>query len=245
MSTEAAAASTYHATVAVADLATADRAAMLGMMQRYYLGVTLEGFARDLDEKDQVMLLRDVGSGHVVGFSTLMRMDLEVGGTPARAVFSGDTIVDSQERNTFGLGIEITRYFLRTLERSPRTELYYVLISKGWQTARIPPFFFRAYSPAPGRPPHPRHKAVMDAFGLAKYPHAYDPAAGLIPAGQDAQRLRPDSPEGRLPDRRDKHVELFIERNPGYLRGDELVYVAPVTPANFSPAFLRLLRSDG
>ncbi len=232
-----------HATIKRQELSVADQTEMFSLMRQYYLGVEWGAFQRDLAEKEHVVVLRESGTRRLVGFSTLVQMDLDVCGELVRAIFSGDTVVETSARHTLGFGREITLYFARTLEEFPNREIYYVLICKGWRTYRVPMLLFNEFSPAPGHPTLPRHQQVMDAFGRAKYPHQYHPEAGLIVYQGEAQRVRPRSAEDLPTGRTSKATEWFAMKNPDYLRGDDLVTVAQVAEQNFSPVFRRLSTS--
>ena len=80
--------------VAVRDLARADRAAMHGLLDRHFAGVSREQFDHDLAGKNWVLLLRDGASGALAGFSTMCVYETRVSGSPVSVVCSGDTIVD-------------------------------------------------------------------------------------------------------------------------------------------------------
>jgi hypothetical protein len=233
-----------HTTIEVEDLSTREREVMFGLMQDYYLGVRRETFERDLSEKEHVMLLRDrAACGRIVGFSTLMRLRLEVCGQQIDVIFSGDTVVDERSRHSRGLAYEVTRYF-QTLAESSVLPLYYVLICKGWRTYRILPFLFRQFSPRSGEPTQILHRQVMNAFGARRYPGEYRPETGLIVFEGEAQRIKPGSSEAISPLRSDEHAQFFRRQNPSYLRGDELVCVARVEPRNFTEAFEKLLAAQ-
>ncbi len=232
-----------HETIEVRDLTPHDRTAMFQLMQEYYLGVSRKTFESDLAEKEHVMVLRDQTEGdRLVGFSTLMRLNLVVCGNPVKAIFSGDTVVEEQKRNNIGFAYEVTRYFAQTLSEFPNCAVYYVLICKGWRTYRILPFLFRDFTPRFGKSIEPMHRCVMNAFGAKKYPNEYNPQTGLIVFEEEAQRIKPNSAEAIGQTRHDKHTSFFAERNPFHLRGDELVCVAPVTRSNFTRAFNKLLK---
>src|SRR4051794_28754174 len=90
-------------TVAVGQLAPADRARMLALMQAYYDAVTEAEFLADLAKKDAVILLKD--ARHIIqGFSTLVTLAVEVEGRRARGVFSGDTVLDQHYWGSRALG---------------------------------------------------------------------------------------------------------------------------------------------
>ena len=234
----------FSQTKQIAELTPSERATMFGLLSLEFLGVSRHDFIRDLDEKEAAMLLRkESHDGEIVGFSTLMILDLPIDGRKVKAVFSGDTTILPEYRSSTGFGIEIGRYFMKALENFPGHEIYYVLISKGWRTYKILPFFFRHFAPKHDTPNSIHDKVVMDAFGSVKYPEDYDPDKGLIMFSKETQRLIPGSIDAVPPSDPDVHTRFFLEKNRTYLSGTELVCVASVNDANFAPAMLRLLKS--
>ena len=204
-----------------------------------FLGVSWNDFMRDFQEKDAIMLLRKEHSeGEIVGWSTLMALTLPLPGEEVKAVFSGDTIVLPEYRSSTGFGVELVRYFMQVREQFPQHNVYYILISKGWRTYKILPFFFKEFSPRYDKPTSACDKAVMDAFGKKKYPQHYNPATGVITFSP--QRLRPGSIDA-IPLKVDAYTQFFLRSNPGYLSGNELVCVARVLPANFTNGLKRLI----
>ena len=219
---------------------------MFDLLSLEFLGTRREDFVRDLEEKDVVVLLRrESGAGEIVGFSTLMLLDLPVPGRKVKAVFSGDTTVLAEFRTSGGIGEGIGRYFMTALESFPGHEIYYVLISKGWRTYKVLPFFFKEYAPKQDSTTSASDQAVMDAFGSVKYPGLYDPATGLIVFPEETQRLIPGSIDAVPPPVPDPHTAFFLGKNPTYLSGTELVCVGVVDVANFAPPLARLIRTAG
>ncbi len=234
----------FSQTKQVVELTPSERATMFGLLSIEFLGVSRQDFIRDLEEKDAVMLLRkETHDGEIVGFSTLMILDLPIVGRKVKAVFSGDTTVLEEYRSSTGFGIEIGRYFMKTLGMFSEYEIYYILISKGWRTYKILPFFFKQFAPKYDTTTELCDKVVMDAFGLKKYFKDYDPEKGLIMFSKETQRLIPGSIDAVPPTAPDAHIQFFLEKNRTYLSGTELVCVAPVNQRNFAPAMLRLLKS--
>jgi hypothetical protein len=215
-----------------------ERQACFRLLSRLFLAISWEDFVRDFEEKDAVMLLRDAGTGEIGGFSTLLRLELEVEGVMVPAVFSGDTAVLPAFRTSFGLGREVGRFFFETRRLNPGRTPYYVLISKGWRTYRVLPLFFRSFFPCPGAEFPALEQSIRDAFGTAKYPRQYDPVAGVIRAQGDSPRVHPDGPDALPPV--DAVSDFFVRANPGYLRGDELVCVARIEPDNYARTLRRL-----
>ena len=228
-------------TCPVADCSEEDRRACFVILSRLFLGVDWDDFVRDFDAKDAVMVLRDAETGAIGGFSTLVRLELEVEGTAVPIVFSGDTAVLPEFRTSLGLGHELSRYLAETPALYPERTPYYVLISKGWRTYRLLRFFFRTFFPCAAATEPPAEQRVRNAFG-ARCPGQYDAAAGVLRNGPGAPRLRPGGVDA-APPAGDEDGMFFAAANPGYLRGDELVCVARVAPDNFTAGLQRLART--
>jgi hypothetical protein len=223
----------------VAACSERDKETFYRLLCHEFIGVSWDDFMRDFREKDAVMILRKEHSeGEIVGWSTLMVLTLAVPGREVRGIFSGDTAVLPEYRNSTGLGVELSRYFMRVYELFPRDNVYYILISKGWRTYKILPFFFKDFSPRYDRPTSAEDKAVMDAFGQKKYPLHYHSATGVVTFSP--QRVRPESIDA-VPAKIDEHTRFFLRSNPGYLEGHELVCIARISPDNFTNGLKRVL----
>jgi len=206
-----------------------------------FLGVSWHDFLRDFNEKEAVIILRkEHNEGEIVGFSTLVVLTLSLPDEEIKAVFSGDTVVLPEYRSSTGLGVQLGTYFLRTYEAYPQHKVYYLLMSKGWRTYKILPFFFQEFSPSYTRSTPECDEMVMRAFGRAKYWGSYRPERNIIHFDGEAARLKPESIDA-LPNKLDAHTHFYLQANPGYLCGDELVCVARITPANFAAPLRRLL----
>lgn len=223
----------------VAACSEQDKKMFYRLLCHEFIGVSWDDFTRDFREKDAVMILRKEHSeGEIVGWSTLMTLTLVVSGREVRGIFSGDTAVLPEYRNSTGLGVELSRYFMQVYEQFPRHNVYYILISKGWRTYKILPFFFKEFSPRYDRPTSADDKAVMDAFGQKKYPQHYQSASGVVTFSP--QRVRPESIDA-VPAKMDAHTRFFLSSNPGYLEGHELVCIARISPDNFTNGLKRVL----
>ncbi len=227
--------------VAVTDLTSADRAAMLDLMRAHYEGVDAAGFDADLDEKDRAVVLRR--SGSIVGFSTLTELQVEVCSTAITAFFSGDTIVAASARGDAELartwGRAVFEDAARTRRAAPGRRVYWLLISAGYKTYRFLPLFFRRYVPADGHEPDAFEGAVRHALARSRYGERYAPATGIV-------RLeRPTPLRSGVADVADRpgdpHVATFVRLNPGHTEGDELVCLAALDHANLTRAGRRVL----
>ena len=83
----------FSETVSVAKLRPGAVDRLYELYEQCYDGSDRARFEADLREKQWVILLRDATSSVTAGFSTQMLVDIEVEGTPVRALFSGDTVI--------------------------------------------------------------------------------------------------------------------------------------------------------
>jgi hypothetical protein len=227
--------------VRTADITPSQREQMFALMQSHYEGVERATFDADLDEKQWVIQIMDEETKQLKGFSTQMFLEVEVSGRTVHALFSGDTIVDSDARGERSL-FQVSGWFVRSLMSTyPDAELYWFLISKGYKTYRFLPLFFHEFYPRYDAATPPRFAAIIDALAGSKFPATYDRALGIVKAGAYSCRLRPGMADITSERLRDPHVGFFAKRNPRHARGDELCCIAPLTAANFTPAAFRAM----
>lgn len=204
---------------AVKRLSQADRLAMEALYRRYYEGAPAAAFRRDLEEKDRVILLRE--NGAVVGFSTMKLLDI----AGRKVLFSGDTVVDAACRNQTGLAGafgHVMRRLNDELEEPPD----WFLICKGARTYRFLPTFFSRY--VPGRLEDAELASRLKSIARAVFPRAYDEATGVLRLGAGKDRLKGDAL------RMDRESVRFRTLNPGWVDGDELCCLAPLSMGNLN-----------
>ena len=211
------------------------------LFERYYDAVSKSAFRRDLREKQWVILLRDDVSRDVMGFSTLMRIDVAVDGVPVAVAFSGDTIID----RTYWGEQELVKTWYRIMETLRGTcwpaKLYWILVSKGYRTYLYLPTFFKEYYPRHDRETPAFEQTLITTFGASKYPRNFNPETGIVEFEESEGHLT-EALAGVPPHRqKDPNVAFFLLRNPGYNHGNELVCVADFAPENLSEFGLRLV----
>jgi hypothetical protein len=207
--------------------ALADR--LFDLFQRHYGRVSRRTFDRDLTEKNWVVLLRDE-AGEVRGFTTLMLYDLLCPGRRIRAVFSGNTIVDPSHWGSQELVRTWRRFMHRLKAEMPTVPLYWYLICSGYRTYLYLPLFFREFFPRHDRGTPEDERALIDRLGRLKFPEEY--GEGVVRVKDPRECLREDlavPPPHKLAN---PHVRFFVRRNPGYLRGDEMVCLAEFSAEN-------------
>ena len=202
-------------------------------------GVIWDDFIKDFEEKEYAMYL--MSEGRIVGFSTMMFIDVIVEGQNKKLIFSGDTTVLRKYRESFGFAVEMAKLFVRAIDLFPCMEIYYVLISKGYRTYRILPFYFKHFSPSYICETSREEQSIIAAFGQKKYPNQYRHNDGLLMFDGTTQRLKLDSIDAVQPFKGNPHTDFFFKKNPDYLLGNELICIAKVCPENFTSAIVRLV----
>ena len=226
----------------VAAIGEATQREMFSLFERYYDGTGFKIFRRDLLAKDRVVLLRD-HSGALRGFSTLAVYTREYRGHPLKVVFSGDTIIDEPAWGSHAFAFAWLRWVGALKAEAPEVPLYWLLISKGHRTYRYLPAFSRTYYPAHDAATPGPVQALMDFLAADRFGVAYKAGSGVLRFAGSEGRLRPHF--ARIPEKdlRLPEVHYFLQRNPGYAQGDELVCLCELAAGNLRPIARRVFES--
>ena len=219
-------------------LTDADVRGMFALLSAFFTGVDERTFAQDLAEKSHAILLEDE-DGVLRGFSTLLVYRTAAGGEDATVVYSGDTIVARECWGSPALAVSWLRAAWGLAAPAGAGDVYWLLLTSGFRTYRFLSVFWRDFYPRVDGSPEP--KALADALARERFGDRYDAAAGIVRFTRP-QVLVPellDVAPGRTGD---PHVEFFLARNPGYVRGDELVCVTNIGAHNLTPAGRRIAR---
>jgi hypothetical protein len=201
--------------------------------------VDRETFLADLGQKNWVILLED-DRGRLRGFSTLLVYPETLAGTALTIVYSGDTIVAREWWGSPALPSTWLRAVRRIAPLYGGRELYWLLLTSGFRTYRFLPVFFRSFLPRFDAASTGDHR-VLERLATAQFGPRFDAATGIVRL-ERPQVLVPELIEVPRQRLRDPHVAFFVERNPGYVRGDELVCLARIAEGNFTPAAMRIAR---
>jgi hypothetical protein len=212
---------------------------MYGLYAQYYDATSEEAFLGDLSDKDHVILLLD-NAGRLRGFSTLAVLTQEHKGIARRAIYSGDTIIDHEYWGEQALAFAWIRFAGSIKAKQPQTPLDWFLIVKGHRTYRYLSVFSRRYAPAWSHPTPPQTKAWMDRLARGRFGEYYDPASGLLRFPRSRGHLREHWATVPEEDRHRPEVRFFLERNPGYTIGHELVCLTELHEDNLKPLARRL-----
>ncbi len=216
-----------------------DKERMYQIMLKHYEGVSWDAFLSDMSEKDGILVFRN-DNGFVQGFSTYLFMQTGYEGTEIVALFSGDTIIDRDYWGTTTLFNSFGRLLYRLMEESNGKKTYWFLTSKGYRTYLLLPLFFKEFYPRYDAVTPPYEKGLIDHLASMKYDIRYDHERGIILS--DSYFLKgefADIPEGKL---RNQSVSFFVERNPGYVKGEDLACVCPIQADNFRKRTRMLVR---
>jgi hypothetical protein len=220
---------------------------MYALLSTYFTGTRRRQFDADLGEKESVVLLRDVDTGEIQGFSTFMRIEISVDGIDVVAFFSGDTIVDARY---WGETI-LSRLWSKTVfaeagcivAERPSARVFWFLICSGYKTFRFLPVFFRRFYPNPEAPTPENIQRILDTLGRTKFGERFDTASGIVRFEHAAPLRRgiADVTEQRL---RDPLIAFFTSVNPSHTRGDELACITEISRSNLTRAGQRMVGSE-
>jgi hypothetical protein len=226
--------------IAEPSLGSEERAAMFALLGAHFSGVTRVGFDRDLAEKSCALLLED-SAGILRGFSTMLAFDVEIDGRVVSAIYSGDTIVERGWWRSPALATTWLQAVWQLAPAAPGAELYWLLLTSGYRTYRFLPVFFRDFHPRVDVVTPAATQRLLDRLAGSRFGDRFDRATGIV-RFDHPQVLAPglrDVPGGR---RLDPHVSYFLDRNPGYVRGDELACLTRIARDNLTAAGQRIAR---
>jgi hypothetical protein len=231
------------AVVERAELSEAEIVAMWQLYAGYYDGTAEQLFRSDLAKKSHVLLSRDV-EGEIQGFSTI-ELDRQIfDGREIGVVFSGDTIIDHRYWAKNDFAFCWIRFASTLYQANPELPLYWLLIVKGHRTYRYMSVFGKRWYPAPGWDTPASVQRLMDQLASERFGDAWNPETGLLHFEKSQGHLKPEWAEVPEAARRRKEVAFFLERNPDYDRGDELVCLCEISLENMKPLTKRIFLNE-
>ena len=225
------------AVVAVRDMAADLVARMADLYLENYDGTSVELFRRDLASKDEAVVL--FVKGKLVGFTTLQVYVSRTADKPVRIIYSGDTIVNRRHWGQQELAFAWIRRIGEIKAQAPNLSLYWFLLVKGHRTFKYLSVFSRSFHPH-WQLKRPDLKALADQLARERFGSEYNSETGVVEFSQSRGHLKseiaaPTARELARPDTR-----YFIESNPGFRRGHELVCICELELANMKPLAARI-----
>jgi hypothetical protein len=231
----------YSRTVRREQIDAATRTRMLALMNLGYEGVDPDRFAADLDDKQFVILLFSRQTDELLGFSTIRLQRERFGQTEAELLFSGDTIIHPDYWGEKALDAAFSRFLFRRRLARPFRPLFWLLLSGGYKTYLIILNYFPLAFPRRDRQPRDRERAFLDDVAGRWWGNQYDPRSGVMRLERHYHTRTGVAPVDRVTARH-PDIAFFLERNPGHVRGDELVCLAPVRLRDLLMSVVRILR---
>ena len=224
-----------------ADLSAKDIQSMFHVFVENFNGATREIFERDLNDKNWVILLRDAETNEIEGFSTLALYETTFNHKPLSVVYSGDTII---RREYWGTPQLPSKWIKTVLEKSAEMfqPLYWLLISSGYKTYRFLTVFYKEFYPRYDMSTPADIQSLMEHLASQRFGADYHCEEGVVRFHNGATPLREGIAEVTGERLHDPHVAFYVQHNPGYINGDELVCITRVHPDNFTPAGRRMAR---
>lgn len=217
--------------VPVSHLSDDDIQVMWRLYERYYADVTQERFLKDLNEKQQVILLIDSGSLEIHGFSTVRTIKGTTGKGPYVVVYSGDTIIDKEYWGQTSLQQTFFLLLLKVYATHPGHAVYWFLISKGYKTYLLLAKNFPNYWPRPSIETPVDVKAMMDTIAGDMFGDAWRPDLGVLKFSSKLGCLKAGVAPVDKDEIKDENIRFFVESNPNYFEGDELCCMGHVDRA--------------
>ena len=225
--------------VAVPDLDEPTKQAMAALYLASYDGASEKLFRSDLAGKQKALLL--YANGTLAGFTTLKCYERIWQDSPINVIYSGDTVVARAHWGQQALAFAWITYVGELWRNNPRIPLYWFLLVKGHRTFRYLPVFGKSFYPH-WSIDRSDLKPLADMLALEMFPDDYNPATGVIEFGRSRGHLKPDIALPTQEELRREGVQFFLDRNPGFRHGHELVCLCEVAEANMKPLTLRLFR---
>lgn len=221
-------------------LTKTEKKRMLQLMREQYENVKENKFMSDLEEKDGVLLLYDEKK-NIQGFTTYKLIETVFNNKKIYALYSGDTTVEIK----FQGQIELFKTFgklLTELLKEKKEPLYWFLITKGIKTYLMLPLFFKEFYPNYLKKTPLYEQKLIDHLATLKFGKFYIKKANIIRMNPPADRLKREFAKIPPYKLKNPHVKFFLEKNPGYINGDELPCIARINLENFTKAALKFVK---
>ena len=218
--------------VPVANLSDKQMNDMFAIMQKYYDNIEWNNFYNDLTRKLDTVILCDE-SDTIKGFTTLALFEYREN---IRILFSGDTVVEREYWGANNLphiwaknAIEHSENFMGTT--------YWLLLSKGYKTYRYLHAFFNEFYPRFDAETPKFAIDIIDGFCRQNWGEKYQ--NGVIKMGKDYLKDGVAAIDEKQ--MKDKNTAFFVEKNPNYQKGDELVCLAEISLPNLNKLGRKIL----
>lgn len=223
----------------IAEMTEDEQASMQQLYLAHYDGCTEQQVLADLQDKNEVILVRF--NGEIVGFTTLKVFECPWEQRTVRIVFSGDTVVDRAHWGQQALAFAWIEKMGALKRERPELEMYWFLIVKGHRTYKYLPVFGKSFYPH-WEIDRSDLKPLADDLAKMRFGPDYNPASGIVEFAQSKGHLKADIALPTEEEMSKDSVRFFLERNPNYIHGHELVCLCEISEQNMKPLTRRIFR---
>lgn len=223
----------------VAEITESDRKEIVGLYLTYYDGSDETQVISDLEEKTEILLL--YFGETLVGFTTLQLYDFAWQDSLIQIIYSGDTVVHRAHWGQQALAFAWIENLGKLIREKPDVPLYWFVILKGHRTYKFLPAFGKSFYPH-WSIDRSDLKPLADALALDKFGDAFSPDTGIVKFDESRGHLNPEIAFPSEEEKSKESVQFFLEKNPGYVLGHELVCLCEISEDNMRPLTKRISR---
>ncbi len=223
------------------DLKSSELRTIAGLYLDYYAGTDRTRFLGDLWKKREVLLVKH--NDRIVGFSTLQIYPYQWRGESIRVVYSGDTVVEREHWGQQALAFRWVQRITEIKQECPDMPLYWFVIIKGHRTYKYLPAFGKSFYPH-WSIDRSDLKPLADYLAVDLFGDDYNPATGIIEFDRSHGYLKMEIAEPSKEELQKPSVRFFLEKNPNYRIGHELVCLCELEQANMKSFTRRLAKKN-
>lgn len=209
-------------------LSSAQLEIMFGLMAENYDHVSREMFVNDLSNKHYVGLIKDLDD-NIQGFTTYAINPKNSGTSAYNIIFSGDTIIHPQFWGTQIMSKGWSYTIGMMIQSDPGKKWYWYLMSKGHRTYLYLPIFFKEFYPSPHD--HTMEnclKQIAHEVSNKLFGNSWKRDLGVIQFEDNHGELNAQMVEATFKKKNSPYISFFLQKNPGFTKGDELVCIVPL-----------------
>lgn len=212
--------------ISTKDIVQSSLERMYFILEQNYSSVSFNAFENDLKNKQFIGILKD-DDNQIQGFTTYVVNPFGLGTFEYNILFSGDTIISPK----YWGSQELVKGWCKTvgglIAGAPEKKWYWFLLSKGHRTYMYLPLFFEKYYPALNKSEEADLFPIIDTCAKAMYGSNWKPEKRVITFEKSHGELKEIHTETTLKKvKSNVHIDFFLQKNPGFERGDELTCMA-------------------
>lgn len=208
--------------------------------RKYYDNLKSKVFKDDTYSKDYAILLEK--NNHLVGYTLFSLYQVIFKEQSWMIFYSGNTITDINSRSSIVLAASFFDVVKEMHKKWPGYKKCWFLLSKGFRTYKLLPQFFNTYFPADDKTDE-EIGSLLFQLAQSRFGKRYKKESGIIDMNGGADFINHALREEHNKYKQNKEVDFFCRRNPGFIKGDELVCGCSLSADNIKKGVLERLSS--